>query len=216
VRKEIQVIKRLSILSFALLISGVLPGLAQQGVPWNRVEITPFVGYQFGGKIRVRDGYLSIKDNVNYGFALNVTLRPGAQLEIMYSRQSTILRADPFVGPREELFDLAMEYYQIGGLYEVYRDDMFRPFGVMTLGLANFSPKPNEISSEVRFAFGLGGGVKVFPSQHFGLRLEGRLHFPFISGGTGFWCGLPGGCAVTIGGELMVQVSLNAGLILAF
>jgi len=195
---------------------GALPGLAQQGVPWNRVEITPFVGYQFGGKIRVRDGYLNIKDDVNFGFALNVTIRPGAQLEILYSRQSTILRADPFVGPREELFDLAMEYYQIGGLYEVYRDDMFRPFGVMTLGLANFSPKPNEIASEVRFAFGLGGGVKVFPTEHFGLRLEGRMHFPFISGGTGFWCGLPGGCAVTMGGELMVQVSLNAGLILAF
>ncbi len=209
-------LKRALILSTALLMLGVLPGLAQQGVPWNRVEITPFVGYQFGGKIRIYDGYLNIKDAANYGFALDITLRPGAQLEIMYIRQSTILRADPFAGPREELFDMAMEYYQIGGLYEVYRDDMFRPFGVMTLGLANFSPQPKEIASEVRFAFGIGGGVKVFPTEHFGLRLEGRLHFPLISGGTGFWCSLPGGCAISVGGELMVQATLNAGVIFAF
>ena len=47
-------------------------------------------------------------------------------------------------------------------------------------------------------------------------RLEGRLHFPFISGGSGFWCGLPGGCAITVGGELMVQATLNAGVIFAF
>jgi len=208
--------KRMLILCSAIMMLGVLPGFAQQGAPWNRVEITPFVGYQFGGKIRVRDGYLKVKDDVNFGFVLDITLRPGAQLEFMYSRQSTVMRADTFYNPEEMLFDMAMEYYQIGGLYEVYRADMIRPFGVMTLGLAHLSPKPNEISSEVRFAFGLGGGVKVFPSQHFGLRLEGRLHFPFISGGTGFWCGLPGGCAVTVGGELMVQASLNAGLIFAF
>jgi opacity protein-like surface antigen len=208
--------KRILILCSAFLMLGGLPGFAQEAPPWNRVEITPFVGYQFGGSIRVRDGYLRIKDNVNYGFALNITLRPGAQLEIMYSRQSTEMQADAFYGPKETLFDMAMEYYQIGGLYEVYRHDMFRPFGLMTLGLANFSPQTPEVASEVRFAFGLGGGVKVLPTRNFGLRLEGRLHFPFVSGGSGFWCGLPGGCAVTVGGELMVQVSLNAGLILAF
>ncbi len=209
-------IKRILILCSVILMLGVLPGFAQQQPPWNKVEITPFVGYQFGGSIRIRDGYLRIKDDINYGFALNITLRPGAQLEFMYSRQSTEMQIDTFYKPKEPLFDLAMEYYQIGGLYEVYRDDMFRPFGVMTLGLAHFSPQTPEVSSEVRFAFGLGGGVKVFPSRHVGLRLEGRMHFPFISGGSGFWCGLPGGCAITVGGELMVQVSLNAGLILAF
>jgi len=208
--------QRTAILISLSLILGALPGFAQQPPPWNRIEITPFVGYQFGGSIRIRDGHLRIKDDVNFGFALDITLRPGAQLEFMYNRQSTEMRIETFYTPKETLFDLAMEYYQIGGLYEVYRDDMFRPFGVMTLGFAHFSPQKSEISSEVRFAFGLGGGVKVFPAQHVGLRLEGRLHFPFVSGGSGFWCGLPGGCAITLGGELMVQVSLNAGLILAF
>ena len=40
------------VLIFAL---GVLPTSAQQDKVWNKFEITPFVGFHFGGKIRTRE-----------------------------------------------------------------------------------------------------------------------------------------------------------------
>jgi opacity protein-like surface antigen len=194
------------------------PSLAQsQGYSWNRAEITPVIGYQFGGKIGVREGDLTIKDEIDFGILLDLTLRPGAQLEFMYTRQPTVLRLkDAFFGSTRELFDMAVEYYHVGGVYEVYRGDNIKPYGVMSLGFTHFSPQDAKYSSEWRFSMSFGGGVKVFPTRRVGLRLEGRLLTPFISGGSGFWCSAPGGCFVSLGGTAVLQVSLSAGLILAF
>ncbi len=211
-------LKRILIIICLFMLAGTLPGFAQQQVyRMSRLEITPFVGYQFGGKIRVRQGDLRFNDAMAFGFALDVAVRPGAQVEFMYSRQPTVMRLkDILTGITREMFDIALEYYHIGGLYEINRTDRVKVFGVSTLGLTNFAPQDAKYSSEWRFSFSVGGGLKFFPTDRVGLRLEGRLHFPLISGGSGFWCSAPGGCSVTVGGEAMVQAVIQGGLIFAF
>lgn len=209
---------RRRILFFILIFAlGLLPTLAQQSATWNKFEITPFVGYHFGGKISVRDGNLTFKDNIGYGVIADISVRPGMQVEILYSHQPSELRLKNYAtGVQESLFDASIDYWQIGGLAEFFKGGMAKPFGVMTLGVTHLNPKEVGYSSEVRFSFGLGGGAKIQPSQHIGFRLDGRLYFTYIAGGGGLWCGLPGGCWVTLGGEAIVQAQLNAGLIIAF
>jgi len=69
----------------ALIIGlGTIPAYAQYGYDSHRFEISPFVGYQFGGKLSVRSGTLSINDAMNYGAALDFYIRPGVQLELAY------------------------------------------------------------------------------------------------------------------------------------
>ena len=51
------------------LMIGLPSGLAAQSF-----EITPFGGYQVGGKLQIQDGDLRISDNPNLGVILNVPL----------------------------------------------------------------------------------------------------------------------------------------------
>ncbi len=194
-------------LALALLL-GMSPLLAR------KVEITPFGGYQMGGSIEVLAGTLRIKDNWNFGVILDFTLRPGFQIELIYSHQDSELRLkQPLLEPIY-LFDTAVEYFHIGALREL-RGEKVRPFVTGTIGLTHFNPKPAGLSSEWRFSGNIGLGVKVLPSERIGLRLQGRLMLPLINGGAGFFVG-PGGGYVIAGGEILVQWDVSAGLILRF
>ena len=201
---------RLSIVLLVVLTlgSGFSPVRAQQ------VEVTPLVGYQFGGKFTVQRGTLNIKDDLNYGVIMDITVKPNAQLELSYSRQDTRVEFRG-VGFENVNIDATVEYWQIGGLVE-YPKDRVRPFGLFTLGATHFNPKATGVSSVWRFSGTIGGGVKVFLSPNVGLRLQGRLLLPYISGGSTIFCGLPGGCYVTLGGTVLLQADVTAGLILAF
>lgn len=187
---------------------GLSPAWAQQ------VEITPLVGYQFGGKFTVQRGTLRIKDNLNYGAILDITVRPNTQLELSYSRQDTRVEFRG-VGFENINIDATVDYWQIGGLVE-YPRDRVRPFGLFTLGATHFNPKVAGVSGVWRFSGTIGGGVKVFLSPNIGFRLQGRLLLPYISGGSSIFCGLPGGCYITLGGTVLLQADVTAGLILAF
>ena len=194
-------------LALALLL-GMSPLLAQ------KVEITPFGGYQMGGSIEVLAGTLRIKDNWNFGVILDYTLRPGFQLELIYSHQDSELRLkQPLLEPIY-LMDVAVEYYHIGALREL-KGGKVRPFVTGTVGVTHFNPKAAGLSSEWRFSANVGLGVKVFPSERIGLRLQGRLMLPIINGGADFFVG-PGGGYVIASGEILVQWDVSAGLILRF
>jgi len=201
-----------------ILMIGISTGpiFAQSGHDSHRFEISPFVGYQFGGKLSVQTGTLSIKDAMNYGVALDFYISPGMQVELAYIRQDTELRLkDGLTGRTTPMFDMAVEHYQIGALYEV-RPGRVRPYGLVTAGLTHFNPKPKDRSSEWRFSFGFGGGVKAFVTERFGFRFQGRLLFPYFTQGGGLWCSAPGGCFVTLNGRLIVQADFTGGIFLAF
>ena len=201
-----------------ILMTGIcsFPLFAQYGYDSHRFEISPFAGYQFGGKLGIQAGTLSIKDVMNYGVALDIYIRPGVQIELSYTRQDTELRLrDIFTGQRSPLFDMAVEYYQIGGLYEL-RTGRVRPYGLLSVGLTHFNPKPKDRSSEWRFSFGFGGGVKAFVTERIGFRFQGRMLFPYFGQGGGLWCSAPGGCFVSLDGRLVVQADFTGGIFLAF
>jgi opacity protein-like surface antigen len=201
-----------------MLMIGIaaIPAFSQYGYDAHRFEISPFAGYQFGGKIGVQSGTLSIKDAMNYGAALDIYVRPGFQVELSYNRQDTELRLrDILTGRTSPLFDMTVEYFQIGGLYEM-RPGRVRPYGLITVGLTHFNPKPKDRSSEWRLSFSVGGGVKAFVTERFGFRFQGKFLFPYFGAGGGLWCSAPGGCFVSLNGRLAVQADFTGGIFLAF
>jgi hypothetical protein len=182
------------------------------------IEIAPFYGYQLGGNSTVREGDLDLESGSNVGFTVDVTLleeRDGiVQLEFFYSRQMTTLQLRPYgTGVREDLADLAIEYYHGGLLYLFKTDHVVRPFGSVTLGGTRAAPEGSSLGDEWYVSFAFAGGAKAIGKSGIGVRFQGRLLMPILSSSSGIWCGFPGGCGVNVGGHVTVQADVQAGLI---
>jgi len=182
----------------------------------QRAEITPLAGYQFGGSLDVREGKLKIGDALVYGVSADVTIRDELQGEFFWIRQDTeITLEDRTLGETRKLFDAAIEYYHVGALY-LLLDGPVRPFGGFSMGIAVLSPQDSDLSSETRFSGALTGGLKIFPTERIGIRMQFQLLMPFQYGSAGIFCG-SGGCSAGVGGSSTVfQGSANGGIILAF
>ena len=149
-----------------------------RAVQAQSVEAAPYAGWQFGGGFATQEGVFDIEADVAYGVAVDVRIREDGLLEFIYSRQETNLELrsgdpfDPFPPPRKT-FDVDVEYYQGGGVFEFdVERHALRPFVVLTAGVTRWHVDGRE--SEWRFSMGGGGGLKVFFSEHWGLRLDAR------------------------------------------
>lgn len=184
------------------------------GLHAQSVEIMPTYGYQFGGKVRGAFGDFRVESAGAYGINLEVSTD-----NLPFSITAFWLRQDSYglyqrFGDREtRLWGMASEYFQIGTTRN-FGDGVAVPFLAFTLGGANFSPDDDEYGDEFRFAATLGGGVKIFPSERFGIRLHVRMLAPFQWGGAGMWCGT-GGCGVNAGASTsFIQGEAGGGVIL--
>jgi hypothetical protein len=144
------------------------------------VEVTPFLGYDFGGGFSVFDFELGdvdfeLEDGASYGVVLDVPITRSFQVEAMVLRQPTTLEVDEgLFGPSFELTDLDIDYLMGGVLWQGALGQA-KPFFSGGIGFARMNPDIPELDSETRLSFHLGGGVKTFFTPHFGLRFEGRL-----------------------------------------
>jgi hypothetical protein len=201
-----------------LLAFSVLSEAIAQEPPAQKVEVTPFYGYQVGGDIGTREGQADVKGAPVYGLAVDVFVNPEWQFEAFYSRQNTELTVNnysPF-GSTSEVYEVSVEYFQGGFLYQFDYQKSVRPFLLISLGATRFDPKQAELSSEWSFSIVGGGGVKLFVSDHVGFRFQGQLQVPFLWINSRFFCSAPGGCLIDINAAATLQAAGSAGIILAF
>ena len=180
-----------------------------------RVELTPVLGYQFGGGLSGEGGEISIPSALMYGGMIDVWVRPDAQAEFLYTRQETSIEFRPanFIGNPIDLGDMTVHEFQLGGTVDL-RPGRVRPYAVATLGVTWFDPA-DDLSDESRFAGTLGAGLRAPLNERLGLRLEGRwLINWFNSSGTVF-CG-SGGCLISGSGDIMSQGAVSGGLSIGF
>jgi hypothetical protein len=185
------------------------------------IEVTPFAGYTMGGEFTdaVTGKSLSFDDTSSYGIMLDFKQpvdKEGGEswIELYYSRQQTRLKADqgPFFG--NPLFDVNIEYYHIGGTYGQATGKV-KPFVVGTFGATHMTPTGEGLHAETNFSLSLGGGVKLYLTEHVGIRLDARWFGTFFNGsGTAFCSG--GTCLINVQGDVLSQVTANAGVTLAF
>lgn len=205
-------------------LAGTLVALTAFAVPasaqTHKVELTPFVGYMFGGEVNVWNGSMSISDDMNYGVVLDFVLNRNTELEASYTRMDTELVYDEWQVGKRPIYSTSVNFWQFGGQYRFNPTATVRPFLSGTLGFTYYgvgdrldSDAP-QLSSETFFSMVFGGGVKIFPSQRIGIRLAGHLYSTILSSGSGFWCGT-GGCGVGLSGWGFWQGDVQAGLTIA-
>jgi hypothetical protein len=182
-------------------------GLAQ------RVEISPFGGFQFGGKLKVESGDLSVPLGGNYGILVDVTFASNGQIELIYNRQATKLEQE---GSDTPLFDMAVHNIHVGALYR-FPATQVSPFVTVSGGVTRLEPSGDR-DAESYGSGSFGGGIKKFITPNFGFRVQSRFWFTLVRSNDSVFCapGVAGGCLVGQSAGLLEQGNLTGGLIVAF
>jgi len=213
--------RRMMVLIF-ILSCGAPAALAQS----HNIEITPFGGGKFGGKIGINAGTvdnLLIKSSVDYGVTFDYGFWDTFQAEFTWERQPTALSAhDVSTQPPTvtRLSNINLDTYQFGILYD-FRDTeaKVRPFFGAGVGFTHFGQASVNGQDILPFgnklAYNVGGGVKYYFSRYVGLRFDARWLRTRTTPGQGQVCGFQGCFVVPITNHAN-QFPLNLGLIFRF
>ena len=157
----------------------------------NRFELTPLVGYRWGGTIFSDTTSLFGQDvdsasNGNYGLDFGIPLGfSNMKLELMVNRQDTHLTTGGgLFEPDNRIADFHVTYYHAGLMIPFSESRNATPFLVVSAGVGNLDPDISGVSPSNRFSASAGVGVKVPVGDNFGVRLEGRGYFTSLGGDT--------------------------------
>ncbi len=180
------------------------------------VQVTPFVGYRFGGDFveRITGQPVDLDAARAVGAVVNVKFNnDGLFAEALFTRQEARLTFPGGLFAPPTGWRITVDHWQGGGLQELGTNRRVRPFLTGLLGLTRYAA---EGDNEIRFTVGAGGGVKLMPLRHLGVRLDGRVFATFadIEGRT-IACS-PGLCLVALYADIVWQAEFSAGLVVAF
>jgi hypothetical protein len=191
----------------------VLGGLAAR-VEAQTVEISPFAGYRFGGDLyEVYTGAaLDIDGAATVGGVVDVFVDRGVSFSFVYTHQDAAIETVNSWGEASDFGRISIDHWHAGGTQE-FGAGAVRPFLIGTIGLTRFGA-PGD--SEVRFSTAAGGGVKLMPTRHLGVRLDGRVYAVFMNSWTSAGVCGGAGCLVGVDVSLIWQAEFTAGLVLSF
>ena len=196
------------------------------------MEVTPFFGYTLSNGIDVNPASLpggaivnriTPKSGFSWGFQADVLASEMFAMGFQYSDQSSKLELREVNGQKNEITDMKVRNYH--GMFTLNlgeEDATAKPFIFLGLGATQYSPDDitgNPTDSETKFSTTWGGGMKMYMSDHIGVRLGARWTPTYIkSDPAGYWCNpfWPGGCWLVSEPHYSHQFEFNAGLILRF
>ena len=185
--------------------------VVDSGIAQPTVTLEVFGGWLWTGSAGY-NGDIQVDDKGNYGIRAGVSPAGKRVYEFEWNQTQTALQwFDPLSGEtRRE--DVTMNYYMLG-INQELMDGPAVPYGILNIGVMNVKGKTINFS-ENWFTVGLGGGVKYYPADRFGIRLQARLLLPMQFAGIGVGCGT-GGCGSGVSTYTStVQGDFTGGVIL--
>lgn len=145
------------------------------------VELTLFGGYRTDGDLDPDDPFddifaseLTVEGADVFGASLGVPLSDHWVLDFYYSFQDTeLVEQGGLFEPDLDVSDIDVTYIQAGVQYQ-WTPGQLRPYIVAGLGAAILDPSASFLDEETRLSASVGGGLKVFLADHFGIRIESR------------------------------------------
>jgi hypothetical protein len=184
----------------------------------GNVEITPLVGYRFGGDFDAANDEAAItttiklNEDISYGFLLAWDYDKNRQGELLVSHYTS-----QFSQPMNTITsnnNLSITYAHLGGNVPISTGKV--PFFVSGgLGLTHFSPDDSELSNETRFSLHIGLATKIPVSDNISLRFGGRVYATLFNSDSQIFCN-EAHCAISISSDLWIQSEVNAGITFSF
>jgi len=184
----------------------------------GRFEVTPFIGYRFGGHFDVEgsDNDADLNDSPAFGIALGLRPNPLKQYELFYGRQSTEIASNA------ALSEVDLDIDQLQFRMTVLLDDVasrLNPYALGSVGVTRFSLDAPDANDETRFSIAAGGGLRIPLQPRLDLRLEARVDLIFMSSSSSIFCSsnsTGGACAFTGSGSVLFQYEFLAGATFTF
>jgi hypothetical protein len=210
------------------IAAAAAPAFAQS----PRVEVSAFAGWTLsdgvsGNAVAAGDGNIydrvDPKDSASFGFSVGVLATENFEVGFMYDRQSSKLVLGDTTD--RELGDLDVTGYHGYFAYNFGAADApMRPFVFGGLGATSFgsvdvtvADQNRSIGGETQFSTTWGGGVKILPSPHVGVRLAGRFTPTYIkTDSAGWWCDPFWGCYLVGESQYSNQFEFSGGVIIRF
>ncbi len=188
-------------------------------------EVTPLVGGRFAGTMELQqpgipnyDAHLS--DSVSFGVAAGYRLdgQDGEGhdvIEFRWMRQNShlgVIQSPPVPSPYTSALlrpSISLDHFLVDFTHEYAVPDApsIQPFVSGSVGAALMG---TPASSETRFAFALGAGVKIFPATHWGFRLKVE-YMPIVMHTNLQTLVCAGSCIVVLNGGIMNQFEVSFG-----
>jgi len=214
--------KALSLLALLALVALAPAAVAQSG----RIEITPTLGYRFGGTVSTANSSyinsIDVPDALSFGLTAEYAVQPNLNVEFLWSHQDTELKADfkgtPPASVKSSISHLNIDTIQIGGLWQSGRNgDKVRGYFDLLFGASILTPSP-QYSTLTRFSATIGGGAKFQVSDKIGVRLGLRWMPVYInSQDSGYvYCDPYWGCYQYYDSNYLYQTDAHVGLIIKF
>lgn len=183
-------------------------------------EITPMVGYHFGGDFYTPVGETETKiklaEEISYGGIFAWSIDRDKQGEVFishYETNFTELTSLPTQAPVNK-DAMSITYAHLGGNVRV--SEGFMPVYVAGgLGLTHLAPDDAVFDSETRFSMNLGLMTKAALTESLSLTMSGRVFATFFDSEKQIFCG-DGACLISIDSDLWLQTELNLGLAFKF
>ncbi len=202
-----------------------LPGTTKAS-PEHRVEITPTAGWRLWGTASepatATVETVKVSDSASWGATLEYAIAPWGSIEALWSHQGSELSASftasAPAGLDPRLAGLSLDTFQVGGLWQSGdAASRARLYVDLLFGVTLLSPSP-EPSKLARFSASVGGGVKYYFADHFGVRLGARWLPVYVNPADGAYqiCGEAAGCTTVFGEKILSQADAYGGLILRF
>jgi hypothetical protein len=164
-------------LSAILLLLSFLAAPAAAVAETSGFELVPHAGWRTRGEIELDEQFdpgLEVDEGEMYGLAFDIPITRSFKIELLVNRQESALIVDEgLFGVEDEIGDLDISYAHVGVLYQ-WQLGHVQPFVVASAGITRLDPQFDGLSAEDRPSISIGGGVKVFFTDTFGMRFEGR------------------------------------------
>ena len=179
-------------------------------------EVTPYLGYRFGGSFKLIDTgtQADVNSHVSYALALDLSTNEATQYELFYSRQSTTISGQSLAPS-----DMTVEYLHIGGTVLLENWQHFLPYLIGGAGVTRFSPDAPLGHNSTYFSASLGAGLRIPFNPHFSLRLEARGFATILNSNGAIFCRSDqsgGVCRIHERGSSFIQGDLLAGVAYTF
>jgi hypothetical protein len=182
----------------------------------QRVEISPFYGYGFGGEVEnaTTGGKYSLDGGPAFGLFVDLGLPEAEKVkknfELRWSHQDSGVDLQGAGGLNQ--VNLGIDQIQIGGSVE-RADAKLREYLSLLVGATHYST--DEYGSTTKFSFSFGVGLKYFPCRNVALRADLRA-FCTVVEGEGAFISTGGTTIVAFSGTTFWQGQATVGVSIAF
>ena len=180
-----------------------------------RFDVAPFAGYRTSMSFPIEphvsgtNPTVVLEANPSYGASFGVRLSEGGLVEGRWARQDSYVHSEG-ITPATPRQHLVLNQFHLDCSREYVVDpwpQWARPFVMLSVGATHLSG--SATADFTRFSFGMGGGIRFYPSRHVGFKVQAEWVPVLVDPQVSFVCG--GGCVIHVGSTLASQGEVVAG-----